>query len=146
MDFLRKAIYSLRRPRQVLRPIGRRYMMIPHAVICFSMAWGASFDRKSFSSPIFAPIFELAPLTLWGILFGVVGILAIYTALSASWVGYFASNTTLCGLSSLWFSALSYARFFADVDVSTPAFGLWLFVVSTCLILAASPTRVVQTH
>ena len=134
------------KPHQILKPSWKRFLIIPHAAIGFGMAYGSSADRGSFTSPVFDPIFAWAPLTVWGILFGVGAVLALHAAFTASWLSYNVSNLVTLFLSSMWFAALVNARFIEGFAVTSPAFGLWGFIIVDCFIIAVLPTLISKQY
>lgn len=133
-------------PTQVLIPWFRRLTLIPHTIISFAMFWGAMVDKGSFTAPVFAPIFEWADLTVWALMFLISGIACVIAIFNNSWKMYFLGNISTLSLSLLWLAALIDARFHQGYIVSTAAFGLWGFVVATCVVLAVIPTRVIRTR
>lgn len=135
------------KPKEILRPLNRRFTMIPHMVLAIAMAWAAFLDKSgSFQDPKFTPIFDWASLEVWGAAFGLAGLLAIIAIVTASWRSYVAANILTLGLSLVWFVTLISARFQLGYEVSTHNYGLWGFIISTCIVLAITPTRVTRTR
>ena len=137
---------SFFRPKEILRPLYLRFTLIPHAIIGSAVSYGAAFDRVSFDSPVYGAMFEWISLTFLGIMFFISALMAVYVIISGSWKAYFLGNVMTFSLSLMWLVSLVVARFQYEYSVSTAWLGLWSFILATCILLAATPTNVVETR
>lgn len=125
-------------------PRSRRLAVIPHLVFGAMACFAALFDQDSFTNPVYNSLFEFVALEAWGLGFGASAGAAFVVLLTGSFRAYVFANLTMLFMSTSWLLALIKARFVDGYDVTALAFGLWIFVVATCVVNAAIPVAVVE--
>lgn len=122
----------------------RRWLCTPVVLLATGAGAGPYIDAASFTSPLFEPIRDLAPLRVWGAAWVVAAIAALIAAVRGSWAAYTVSNVMLAGLSALWLATLIYARWWLEIALSTTAIGLWAFPLTYALVVSFVDAEVVE--
>lgn len=132
-------------------PLARRLSVVPHLLFGCLVGIGAFADRPSFDNEVYRPLFRFVSLTGWGITFWIVAALAVVVLCTGSYRFFVATNLLMTFISTSWLLVLLNAQFVDEAIISATEhaaiplrIGLWTFVVSTCLINAAIPVRVLE--
>lgn len=127
-------------------PPSRRLAVIPHFFFGALACLGAWIDRASYRQTVYDSLFEYIPLEVWAIGFGLAAFAAGVTMVTGLFRAYVIANLAMLFLSCSWFIALLKTRFIDNEQVTPLGFGLWMFVVLTCLVNAAIPTTVITVR
>lgn len=131
------------RPVHKVSPL-RRLFCIPPISLALLAGLAPFVDAGSFTSPLFEPIRDLAPLKVWGSVWLLAALLGIHGAYRGAWETYIAAHILLAALSTLWLATLLYARWWLGIPLTLTAIGLWAYPLLQSLLSVAVPVSVVE--
>lgn len=146
MNPLRRAIYRLRRPSEILSPLRKKYLLVPHTVMGLIIGLSAFFDETAReSSIVFNLIYSWISVTFWAVMFLASGLIGLYGVMTGSWKAYALTNILTFGLSLSFIAALFVAKIVEGVYISPIVIALWVFVFSTSVVLTTITNNVIRT-
>lgn len=84
--------------------------------------------------------------TVMGIGFLIAFISGVFTIITGAWRTYALTNLLVFALSMSWLLSLFVTKFvYETLPVSAASFGIWLFIVTDCIVIAAIHNQVIST-
>ena len=146
MQFLRRILDFKFHPGEIISPLRKKYLLIPH--ICFSILTGLGLllDQAVREASAIVQIFDWLSPTIMGVGFIIAFVCGVFTLFTGSWRTYVITNLLVLFLSCSWMLSLFVIKFFTHtIPVSMAGFGVWLFIATDCIVIASIHNRVIST-